>query len=100
MGGVWSCGALASGHWRLGPWERGRGYPIISTDLGAKKSTLSPCTSPSSKKPKPKAKGGDGWEVLSTARAASSAMSQPSYAVRIRACFPMLLACAPLGAAS
>eukprot|EP00962_Isochrysis_galbana_P022322 scaffold6667_cov111-Isochrysis_galbana.AAC.1 len=28
------------------------------------------------------------------------ALSDTSYAVRIRACFPMLLACAPLGAAS
>eukprot|EP00962_Isochrysis_galbana_P036178 scaffold12465_cov119-Isochrysis_galbana.AAC.2 len=53
-----------------------------------------------------KAKGGDGWRLgLGSSqhlnrRAASSAMSQPSYAVRIRACFSMLLACAPLGAAS
>jgi hypothetical protein len=46
-----------------------------------------------------KAKGGDVGK-FSTARTVWSAMSQLLFAARIRACSLMLLACAPLGAAS
>jgi hypothetical protein len=57
----------------------------------------SPSTSSSSGKLKPRV---ETIGKFSTAKAASSAMSLPSFAVKIRACSLMLLACAPLGAAS